>query len=339
MQFGDGINFISGRNGSGKSTLLEAIYMLGRGRSYRTTKFGPVVQQGQKSVTLFAISELDRVYRIGLHKSSAQTQIKVNGAHISRLSDIARIIPIQILTPLSHEILERGPEYRRRFLEWGVFHVEHAYFEILKKYLKALRQRNTLLRTDPQTVSSWNSIVGDLGEALNKVRERYFIMLKDAFESELAALGITSEVNLQWRRGWDADKGLTEALKEKEPVDIKQGFTHAGPHRADLRISYDNRSAFSSISRGQQKMIISALHLAQASLTQLKTGKSPIMLFDDLVAELDKVNRAVLLNRIRQMGFQSFVTSTDAIESLQGGGDTQITIDDGRVERQAIGSD
>lgn len=336
LQLGDGINFISGDNGSGKSSLLEAIYMLGRGRSYRTTKFGPVVQQGEKSLNLFAISELDRVYRIGLLKTNTKTQIKVNGTHISRLSDIARIIPMQILTPLSHEILERGPEYRRRFLEWGVFHVEHSYFNILKKYLKALRQRNTLLRHDPDTVAYWNPIVGELGETLNRVRETYFVDLRQAFRAELGSLGITSEIDIQWRRGWEKEKDLVLALKEKQTSDIKQGFTHAGPHRADMRITYDNRSAFSAISRGQQKMIISALHLAQASLTQLKTGKSPIILFDDLVAELDRTNRERLLNRIRDMGLQSFVTSTDPIVFPRHTGDTDIEIIDGSLTTRSV---
>lgn len=307
--------------------------MLGRGRSYRTTKFGPVVQQGEKTVSLFAISSLDRLYRIGLQKTATTTEVKVNGSSINRLSDIARITPLQILTPLSHEILERGPEYRRRFMEWGVFHVEHYYFELLKKYLKALRQRNFLLRSDPTTVPSWNKIVGELGESLNAIRESYFVELKSAFQAEINALCLPNNISLGWRRGWDDDKSLETVLVEKQPVDIKQGFTHVGPHRADLRIVYDGRSAFTGISRGQQKMIISALHLAQARLTQDKTGNKPIILFDDLVAELDRENRDILLNRINDFGCQAFVTSTDPLGSRGFSDELHLGIDQGIVNR------
>lgn len=285
--------------------------MLGRGRSFRTTKFGPLVQQGRKSLTLYALSALAREHRIGLQKTASQTTIKIDGEAITRLSDIARITPLQILTPMSHEILERGPEYRRRFMEWGVFHVEHAYFGIYKQFAKALKQRNMVLKTDPGTVSVWNPILGKLGEELNILREQYFTVLENAFAEELRMLDIQSQVNLSWRKGWDQDRCLEQDLEQKQQSDIKLGYTHIGPHRADFRVSFDRRSAFTSISRGQQKMIISALHLAQASITKQKTGNMPIILFDDLVAELDNDNRGKLLGRLRQIECQAFVTATD----------------------------
>ncbi|WP_275098844.1 DNA replication/repair protein RecF [Sedimenticola hydrogenitrophicus] len=311
IRFSAGINLVTGKNGSGKSTLLEAIYMLGRGRSFRTSKFGPVVQHGEKSLTLFAISSLAREHRIGVHKSASQTMIKIDGEGISKLSDIAKMTPLQILTPMSHEILERGPEYRRRFVEWGVFHVEPSYYPIYKKFTKALRQRNSLLKTDPGTVSSWNQIVGGLGEEMNRLREDYFNLLQSTFTDELEQLNIDGTIEMTWKRGWDEGLSLAGVLKQREPSDIKQGYTQVGPHRADIRLLFEGRSAFTSISRGQQKMIISALHLAQAAITQKLTGIMPILLFDDLVAELDAENRDRLLRRINQIGCQAFITATD----------------------------
>lgn len=333
VSFSGGINFITGRNGSGKSTLLESVYMLGRGRSFRTTRFGPVVQQGEKSLSLFAVSSTDRIYRIGMQKSATQTRIKVNGNSVQRLSDIARITPLQILTPLTHEILERGPEYRRRFLEWGVFHVEPAYFDLYKKYLKALRQRNSLLKCEPRSATGWNQTLGKLGDSLNQYREHYFNELLTAFQRELHALDINAQVELSWRRGWEEGCSLSDVLCEKEQVDIKQGYTHAGPHRADLRIVFDQRSAFTSISRGQQKMVTSALHLAQASITYARTGIAPLILFDDLVAELDLENRKRLLDRIHQSGCQAFITSTDALDVSRYPDACQYVIENGVVSQ------
>lgn len=331
VQFSDGINLIVGKNGSGKSTLLEAIYMLGRGRSFRTGQFGPVVQQGQKHLSLFAIASLERIIRIGIYKSANQTTIKVNGENVQRLSDIARITPLQILTPLSHEILERGPEYRRRFLEWGVFHVEHDYFDILKKYLKALKQRNSLLKSDQRLVSIWNPILGELGERMNLMRERYFNLLQTELTIELEKLEISSAVKLSWKRGWEEGVPLAEAITKKEDVDKKQGFTHVGPHRADMRLTFDDRSAFSSISRGQQKLVITALHLAQAAVTKKQTGRSPIILFDDLVAELDQDNRDRLLRSINTTGCQAFITATDDLRKQNNFAVHYIRIDRGKV--------
>ncbi len=329
--FSDGINFVTGKNGSGKSTLLEAIYMLGRGRSFRTTRFGPVVQHGKRSLMLYAVSAMTREHRIGIQKSAHQTQIKIDGEKVTRLSDIAKVTPLQILTPLSHEILERGPEYRRRFLEWGVFHVEPSYYPTYRKFIKALKQRNILLKADPQTVSSWNQIVGTLGEELNTLRVAYFELLEKAFSNELIRLNIPGEVAMTWRRGWEEGLSLSDALEQKQKSDVKQGYTQIGPHRADIRIAYDNRSAFTSISRGQQKMVISALHLAQADVTKQSTGNLPLLLFDDLVAELDRDNRERLLSRLLQLKCQVFISSTDDISKYLDLACSRIQLDNGEI--------
>lgn len=332
LRFNGGINFITGNNGSGKSSLLEAIYMLGRGRSFRTARFGPVVQHGRKSLTIFALTQRSREHRIGLQKNAQQTLIRIDGENVNRLSEVARITPLQILTPMSHEILERGPEYRRRFLEWGVFHVEPSYYPVYRRFIKALKQRNSLIKSAPDTLSVWNPVVGELGESLNSMRESYFELLRKHFEEELRQLEIGSRVELSWRRGWDEGVTLEQALRQKQTTDIKLGYTHAGPQRADMRLQYEDRSAFTSISRGQQKMVISALHLAQAAITHQLTGNMPILLFDDLVAELDRENRTRLLQRIHGVGCQSFITATDRPPEADDMGGTEIRINSGKVQ-------
>lgn len=331
VQFSDGINFVTGKNGSGKSTLLEAIYMLGRGRSYRTAKFGPVVRHGEKFLTLYAVSSLEREHRIGIQKSATQTSIRVDGENATRLSSIAKMTPLQILTPMSHEILERGPEYRRRFLEWGVFHVEPSYFTVYKKFTKALKQRNIVLKNAPDTVASWNHTLGTLGEELNKLREKYFTDLQIALANELRALDIQGNIQMFWKRGWEDGSRLEQVLGDKEPSDIRQGYTQAGPQRADIKLMFDQRSAFTSISRGQQKMIITSLHLAQAAITKRFTGNHPILLFDDLVAELDVDNRDKLLQRIKQIGCQALITTTEEISNERYPGCVIIRVDSGDI--------
>ena len=331
LEFSGHLNFIRGKNGSGKSTLLEAIYMIGRGRSYRTSRFGPVIQKGQKSLSVYSETKFTRDHKIGLLKSANQTMVRVDGKNITKLSEIARITPLQILTPMSHEILERGPEYRRRFIEWGVFHVEQSYFTVYRNYIQALRQRNAAIKTAPSKVAIWNRPLAEYGEKLSDLREGYFRKICLAFQQEIRRLAVLPDIEMSWRPGWDQSLKLEEAFVKNTSSDVQRGFTQTGPHRADMRIKFDARSAFTSASRGQQKMIIAALHLAQAQVTKGATGSYPVLLLDDLVSELDHENRSALLKRVTELGCQTFITSTDPIEFDDGPENKAITIEMGTI--------
>lgn len=313
LQFGPGLNLIHGDNGSGKSTLLEAIYLLARGRSYRTSRFGSVIKKGETSTILFAKTRTDREHRIGLEKTPSKTRVKVDGQEVDKLSEIARITPLQIITPMSHEILERGPEYRRRFLEWGVFHVEHTHFSLYRQFNKILRQRNSAIREQNQALDAWDSALVDKGEQLNQLRSDYFDNMIGKFATHAERLGLEPNLDFNWKSGWKRDVRYADALKQSRALDLERGFTNYGPHRADFSVQIDGRSAFNSASRGQQKMIIVALHLAQASIAKERLGIVPILLIDDLVSELDQSNRNRLLNHLDSLKSQVFVTSTDNI--------------------------
>ncbi|WP_186297620.1 DNA replication/repair protein RecF [Sedimenticola selenatireducens] len=315
--FGPQFNFIYGINGSGKSTLLEAIYMLARARSYRSNRFGSVVRQGEKQLQLFAETEHFQKHRIGLQKTSSQTKIRVDGNNIKRVSEIARITPLQIITPMSHEILDRGPEYRKRFIEWGVFHVEHNYFKCYQQFYKALRQRNALVKIGQTDIDSWNISVGELGERVNEYRESYVEALSVKFKEESEYLNPNSNYNLIWKAGWDRSKTLYEVLNGSVVSDIKRGFTQHGPQRGDMKIFEGNRCVEQTLSRGQQKMLIVTLHLAQASLYKERTGLSPIVIIDDLISELDLDNQKKVLDRLLDQACQVFITSIDNIQYIK----------------------
>ncbi|MCW8908133.1 MAG: DNA replication/repair protein RecF [Sedimenticola sp.] len=313
LNFCSGLNLIHGDNGSGKSTLLEAIYLIARGRSYRTSRFGSVIRHGEASTTLFAETTTERKHRIGIQKTTSSTKVKVDGKEVEKLSDIAKITPLQIITPMSHEILERGPEYRRRFLEWGVFHVEHNHFPLYRKFLKNLRQRNMALRNRERSLEAWDHSLARLGEALNELRLSYFKQLTGEFETHAKNLGLDLKLRFDWKRGWSDESPLAEVLRKNREGDLQKGYTSAGPHRADFKVSIQGRSAFNTASRGQQKMIIVALHLAQASVMVNRLDAAPIILIDDLVSELDLTNRMRLAEYLGELQFQVFITSTDRI--------------------------
>jgi len=314
LAFGPGLNLISGDNGSGKSSLLEAIYLIARGRSYRTSRFGSVIRKGESTTTLFAQTQTDINHRIGLQKTPNTTRVKVDGRDVDKLSEIARITPLQIITPMSHEILERGPEFRRRFLEWGVFHVEQNHFSLYRKFAKGLRQRNMALKNQNRILDAWDSSLGQMGDELDRMRTSYFNELTLVFSKHAEKLGLDIPVSFAWKKGWKSGLNYTQALKESREADLERGFTNYGPHRADFKVELDGRSAFNTASRGQQKMIIVGLHLAQASILKARLQTSPVILIDDLVSELDKNNRTRLIEYLDELNQQVFVTSTDALE-------------------------
>ena len=312
-----GINLLCGDNAAGKTTLLEAIYLLGRGRSFRGGRFSSIVREDCRSLEVFGLVDRGKVSetRIGFCRENGQNAMKLSGENVKRLSDIAKRFPLQLMTPRSHEILERGPDNRRRFIEWGVFHVEHEYFDCYKRYKRALAQRNGALRTDPRNVRAWNGELIRSGELLNKFRLSYKRALERVFRQEAGEFLDDMDISIDWRPGWKRDKGFADSLDESLESDISRGHTQFGPHRADFLMKLGSFSAVEKISRGQQKMLIAALQIAQARVAQDVGSITPTVLVDDLAAELDRKHRERFFNRLDALKTQVFVTMIDSSNS------------------------
>lgn len=307
-----GINLIHGSNGSGKTTVLEACYMLARGRSFRGIKSAPLITTGEKELQV--VGEYlfkDSSHRVGLRKAGSETEIRMNGEDVKRLSQLASVIPLQILTPQSYQLLDRGPEFRRKFIEWGVFHVEHSYSDLMKRYLRILYQRNAALKSAPKMAATWDKEFADTGEKINQKRCTYLEQLTRLFSEELNILLGEVELTMKWRSGWRESASLQDQLKEMFATDQERKFTSIGPHRADLDIKINKIPVAQFASRGQQKLIIVALTLAQLRLASELTQANPVMLIDDLAAELDQNNRERVFSRFKETGSQLFLTSTE----------------------------
>ena len=329
-----GINLIYGNNGSGKTSLLESIYIIGRARSFRDTKIRSVIRDGENSLDVFSKVKQDqkKIIHIGVRKQGIKTEVRINQENLKKLSTLARLIPIQLLTPKSHEILERGPQHRRRFIEWGVFHVEHGYQEAYKRFSRALNQRNAALKQNGGDAETWNSEYIISSEKLNSFREIYVKQLEIIFNQELSKLYNTKKIKLLWKRGWKEGQTLEQTLKETFVKDIQLGFTQAGPQRADLQITIDDQQLVKRASRGEQKLIISALHFAQARMTKQFAEICPIFLIDDLPSEIDQNNRSKFLERFLSLDMQIFVTAIDK-KSLSSIGDLCLFhVEHGRVK-------
>jgi DNA replication and repair protein RecF len=319
LSFHDRLNVFFGANAAGKTTLLEAVYSLGRGKSFRAS--GPQELAGPAGAnwTVFARQAVpDQPARqLGLQWTSGGFAIRING-EVAGTLELLRSLPVQVLEPGMHRVLQEGPTYRRSFLDWGVFHVEPQFLECWRRYRRALRQRNHLLRQQggPRELAVWEPELAETGEALHGFRRQHLDRLRPMAESLAARFLDEGDWSFELTPGWPADKGLAEALAEGRDRDRRLGSTHDGPHRAELRIRAGARSARSRISRGQQKLLIAALLLAQCEQIRAVSGIAPVLLVDDFPAELAQGFQAHLIEALLAYPGQVFITAFEPTVAL-----------------------
>jgi DNA replication and repair protein RecF len=302
---------ISGANGSGKTSVLEAIYLLGRGRSFRTRRLDTLIRRGSARFIVFgeASSGLTPV-PLGIEGSDAGVRARIAGVAASSLAQLALALPVQIIDPEVHKLIEEGPVRRRRFLDWGVFHVEPGFIEIWQSYQRVLRQRNAALkaRQPRSVVAAWDRDLVRHGEDLSAARSRYVDQLAlPAAELGRALLG--QEVVLSYRPGWARERTLGEAVENSWSLDLERGGTQVGPHRAELGVQLGGVAAKDRVSRGQQKLLAAALLIAQVKLFPAEAAARPTLLLDDPAAELDQQHLACLIEAVSGQGNQLVVTT------------------------------
>lgn len=313
------LSIITGKNGSGKSSLLEALHYLGYGRSFRTSKHQSVVQHDKASFTIFAGCKDDNgdQFKIGLSRGHGEAfKCSVNGEHFKRLSDLVSLLPIQLFTPQSTDLVIGSPSERRRFCDWGLFHVEQSYSELMKQYGKVLKHRNALLKDyNSNTLSNdltyWDNQIVILGERIDTLRGEYVTKLIPIFEATCLQFLPEFCVEISYYRGWDKESSLAEAISKKLHYDSKIGYTSSGPHKADLRFKVNRTQAQEVLSRGQLRMAVAALQLAQTKLFTLETNRHSIFLLDDIGAELDAEKRERFIDGLIETQTQVFVTAIE----------------------------
>jgi len=303
------LNLVWGSNGSGKTSLLEAIYLLGRGRSFRESRLKSVIRKNEHSLEVFGYTSNKQ--KIGIRKSKSGTEVRINGQPVKKLSILARNFPVLVITPKSHEILERGSEYRRRFLEWGVFHVEPNYQRTSYEYRRILAQRNASLKNKSITARAWDKQLVEHANRLNRFRSDYLQEISTHIDNLARELLGGKKIEIAWKRGWPNGTDLSELLVQSLDSDSKRGFTYYGAQRADMLISVEEESVSSWASRGLQKLIVTILFIAQAEMIRRQTGVVPILLMDDPYAELDNESKSKLMGMLVGLHNQTFITTTD----------------------------
>ena len=309
LEFADTFNIITGDNGAGKTSLLEAVTFLARGKSFKTANSASLIQEGKSEFLLLGLG--DRNEKLGLRRTANMTQVRLNGQPVNRLSDLVRLIPLLVITPNSHELIERGPDQRRQFIDWGLFHVEQSYAKEMQLYRKALRQRNAVLRSDQDSAVYWEKGMTAHGDRVDSYRQQYLEQLQPLFQDTLNHFQAIADLTLEYQPGWNRERGLLEHLAAKRESDRKTGNSSVGPHRADIVLRVDRMPARERLSRGQQKLVVISLIVAQARLLG-EQARMPTILVDDLPSELDDEHQKTLIKLLEQIPSQKIITSIKA---------------------------
>ena len=323
---------ISGPNASGKTSLLEAIYVLGRGRSFRTRRLEHLIRHGTERFVVFGeVDTSTRRVPMGVEGSRKGVRAQIDGDKPSSLAELALLLPVQIIDPEVHHLIEEGPSRRRRFLDWGVFHVEQSLGH-WQRYQQVLKQRNAALkaRQPRAVVSVWDRDLARSGEHLSAARSRYVSLLSPSAEIIGRNL-LGMELSLSYRNGWLKGQSMAEALQQSWSHDLEQGATQVGPHRAELGIRLGGMPVKDRISRGQQKLLAAALLIAQIKLFPEGSPVQPTLLLDDPAAELDDERLASLIREVSSQAVQLIVTTLHGEFRAFGEPGKRFKIADGRL--------
>jgi DNA replication and repair protein RecF len=314
-------NLVVGDNGAGKTSLLESLHILGRGNSWRVQNPQQLTRDGQHAWQVRgridegggAPPELLRVTW-----KDRETAIELGQSALA-LTELVRRLPLQILDPGMHRMLEEGPGIRRRFLDWGVFHVEHSFMPVWRRARRALSQRNTVLRENGsnQLLAPWTRELAEAGELLSQHRRAHVQEVETRSAQLLERLLPDESWQLRYAQGWDAERSYLEVLESTIERDRRHGLTMSGPQRAELGFYAGPKAVKGRISRGQQKLLVAAFVLAQCWIVAERAGRPPVLLLDDFAAELSGEFQRRLLELLLAYPGQKFVTALELSSLLK----------------------
>lgn len=337
IELGSGWNIFVGANGAGKTSVLEAAFLLSHGRSFRRGGRDALTRIGSDGYSVFGRLQLDSGVsrRLGIARVSNKLVSRVDGEVVA-ISGLVQACAVACFEPGSHELIGGASDERRRYLDWGVFHVEQQFLLDWRRYQRALRQRNSVLRTGAggRDLEPWEIEMAATGERIAEYRQAYGRRLLPILQATLESfLGELGEPTFVLDRGWKEGQALAESLAESRVRDRERGHTGRGPHRADWSLGFAQAPRREHLSRGQEKLCALALVLAQARLYASEIGEWPILCFDDLASELDQTHQLQVIEHVQSSGAQALISGTELPRGLDPGSDTvrMFHVEQGRI--------
>src|SRR4051794_1191185 len=321
LRLGPGLTVISGRNGAGKTNLLEGLYFACTGRSCRTANEREVIRFGAELSRLVLEAEDDHgrhEVTVGFKPGEAK-RLRVDGAPVERLTDATARPLVSVFLPDRLELVLGAPALRRAHLDQVVAALWPARVGTRRAYTAALAQRNALIgairagRAGRGSLPAWDLELARHGVALAADRAAVVAELAEPFASTAEALGLDGGAELAYRPRSRAERAedLAAELAERVESDLERGFTGHGPHRDELVLRRAGRELRTYGSRGQQRLGLLALLLAERGVLAAERGAAPLMLLDDVTSELDALRRERLVEALREGGGQSVIATTD----------------------------
>ncbi|MBB1473276.1 DNA replication/repair protein RecF [Luteimonas sp. MC1782] len=339
---GPGLNVLVGANGAGKTSVLEGLHLLAYGRSFRGRVRDGLVRTGADALEVFAewesvgAGDTPVPHKAGLRHSGSSWEARLDGEKVAHLGQLLSALMVVAFEPGSHALVSGGGEPRRRFVDWGLFHVEQDFLPVWRRYARGLKQRNALLKAGagPAQLAAWDLELGTAGEELTRRRAGYLERLQERLEPVAAQLAPgLGRMALEFEPGWRRSSlSLADALAVAQDRDRTLGHTTVGPHRADWRLHLATKPEREALSRGQAKLAALACLFAQASDCAAERGGWPVIALDDLASELDAEHRQRVLAVLDTTPAQVFVTGVDLV-ALPAVGATVFHVEHGAVRR------
>lgn len=328
-------NLIHGPNASGKTSVLEAIAYLGRGKSFRSAPPDRLVRHGAPRFVLSGrVAQREREVTLGVGNGRSGLEVSVAGDRSSSVAELAELLPLQVVDPEVHNLVAGGPEERRRYLDWIAFHVEPTFLAAWRRFRRALKQRNAALRdaAPAAELAGWDREFAEAALRIHEARVRSLAAAEPVLQAAAAQL-LGSGIAFGYQQGWPRHQALEEALAEGRDRDLQLGSSGTGPHRADLRLSYDDRQARKLVSRGQQKLLACTLILAATEVVQRHLGRPLLLLLDDPAAELDDGSLSRLMAAVAALDCQVVATSLQPDPPLFPTPARRFHVEQGRLRR------
>lgn len=305
------LNLIVGANAAGKTSLLEGLYLLGRARSFRSSEAAELLGPSGSGWSLYADIEHEAQHdRLGIGWSDGEQEQRLNGEKV-RASALPRTLPLQLIDPIGHRLVEEGPGYRRSYLDWGVFHVEPSFYATWQRYQRCLKQRNQALRlgSSDRAISAWDEELSLAAESVTAMRKAHAVALSSVAADWVAELLDIAGARIDFMQGWNAETPYREVLEQQLPQHRRLATTAQGPHRAELKLSLAGQRAKGRVSRGQQKLLVAALVLAQCAILIAHGRPAPVILIDDFGAELSAAFQERFARALFRYPGQIFITA------------------------------
>lgn len=306
---------LAGGNGAGKTSILEAIYAIGRGGSFRARAMSELIRLAAAEARVLADVEGECGHRLGAAFGKQSRELHLDGSLVQSLVDLSSAIPVEYLDGTTHHLVNSTPSRRRRFVDWGLFHVEPHFLSVWRAWHKAHRQRNELLRQgDYAAAEAWIPTVADYGEQLSRMRgglvERIAAFLRTAPGTGLREGRLEILFTPGWREGT-----LADALRDSARRERRMGRAVIGPQYDDWVLCCGGLRA-GQLSRGQAKLAGFFLLRALVEIMQ-EAGRTAVLLVDDFLADFDQESSGRAVAALGAVGGQKWIAVREEAYSIK----------------------